>query len=776
MPLSPGRVQMRPARNATQPETKASKPDSTDAQQPLQQDGQLAYPRPAIQDHQAIVAQGPASLSASTVDAAAAPLTAAVDRLLKQPGHNNLQGYLVFDNKGVPGLIHGRPPEPGLSNPGQRDALCELFFAELAHRQPRGISQTERDTSEPRLRALATAHVNRTLAQSGNGLQLRGLMAALRELRAQAGAPDVGTNAPESKARADEPSPRKVAPESPPGPLAAAIERLKPGNVNQDHYIVFKNGQLALSQTKPPGVGMAKPEQQKALCDLIATELVHISSARHATDRDGEAFDAGARKVAKAIVERTLGHFGNHVQLSCLMAILPELATLSKLSASGLDTVIATMKDAARVSTQADVPEVSGPAHVKSDSKSGATKLLFALVTGVLVQFGLLRAYDTPGPARPGGAIRFTRKDMDDVIARAMQEGADLECAQPLVRMFDAIHGNPALSEHTITQANRIRSLLKLDGSLGERSAGAGPAAAALLLSLHPERLKQMFLTREQVYRLAQEAVVVLGHMGSFIERIANDGSNEFSKASPEDIPSVLYSMANTFMESPGGNLIASRFGSAIQILLHNAERLEAFADLDDALDEQLEGASESVFRLMQEYVPADFGNARRIDLHAQPQTGKPLLTQLEEPPVVLHMSPGQQQPETKASLAPPTTAAHIGGGAPARAASRTGSTQPQPQVGAPPDAASRFPGAKRRNPAEHFHPRDHRALSRDQLKQRQEVLEAREMDLIGAYDKWTPELRSLLKERSRARRMAEQGTANISSGGKLVQPTSLDR
>lgn len=767
-------MQVRPARNVTQPEPNPSRPDNTDAQQPLRQDGQLAYPRPAIRDHGAFVAQGPAPLSASTVDAATAPLTAAVDRLLKQPGNNNLQGYIVFD-KGVPGLIRGGPPQPGLSEPGQRDALCELFFAELAYRQPPGISQAERDASEPRLRALATAHVDRSLAQSGNGLQLRGLMAALRDLRADADAPDVGTHAPESKTRADEPPPRKTAPDGPPGPLAAAIERLKPGNANQDqHYIVFKNGQLALSQTKAPGVGLAKREQQKALCDLISAELVHRSPARQAPYREGEAFDAAARKMAKAIVERTLGAIGNHVRLNSLMAILPELASLSQLSASELDKVTAKMKDA-RISTQTDVQEVSGAAPVKSAWKSGAASLLFALATGVLVQFGVLSAYDK---ARPAGATRFTRKDMDDAIARAMKEGVDLECAQPLVRMFDAIHGNPALAEHTITQANRIRNLLKVDGSLGERSAGAGPAAATLLLSLHPESLKQMFLTREQVCRLAEEAVVILGHMGSFIEQLATDGSNEFSKASPEDIPSVLYKNANTFMESSGGNLIASRFGSAIQILLHNAERLEAFADLDDALDEQLEGGSESIFRLMQEYVPADFGNARRIDLHAQPQTGRPLLTLLEESPAVLHMAPGQPQPqpETKASIAPPTTAAHIGVGATARVASRTGPTQPQPQVGATPDAHPRFPGAKRRNPAEHFHPRDHRALSRDQLKQRQEVLEAREMDLIGAYDKWTPELRSLLKERSRARRMADQGTTNISSGGKLVQPTTLDR
>lgn len=608
MPLSPSRVQSRPAPNVTDARPKAGRPNSTDAQQPPPQERQLGFPRLAIADHRAGGVQGPAPLSV-----------------------------------------------------------------------------------------------------------------AVR---------------PESKTRAEERAALTAAPGRPPGPLTTAVELLKPDSVNQEHFVLFRNGQLALSKSKPPGIGLAKREQQKALCDLIAAELVQTSPERAIGHREGEAVDAGAQKVAKAIVDRMLKQFGNHVQLNRLMAILPELARLSELSASGLDTVTATIKNVPRASTQADAHQSSAPA---------GTKALYAFLGGVLVQFGLLRSFGTREAA-------FTATDMDDVIARAMHEEVGFVFRQTVARMFDAIHGDAALSEHTIAHANRLRRTLAMDVSHSERAAGAGPAAATLLLSLPPERLKRMFLTREQVYRLAEEAVVVLGHMSQTMSAIKQDATAEdfIGKLPlPEQAPSVMYHLADRFMASAGGKLIASRFGTAIQILLHNAQRLEAFADLDDAPDEQLEDESASIFLLLQEHVPADYDNAPRIDLHPQPQTSRPLLTLADEPPVLLHVAPAEPRAETKTSPSQPLGSARLN------------------------VASNSFPGAKRRNPAQHFHPRDHHALSSDQLKRRQEVLKARELNLIGDYDKWTPELRSLLKDRSRARRMAQRGTTDV-SGGRLVQPWEL--
>lgn len=622
MPLSPSRVQSRATPNVTDARPKAGRPDSTDAQQPPPQEGQLGFPRPAIPDHRAGGVQGPA------------PLSVAVK--------------------------------------------------------------------------------------------------------------------PESKTSTEERAALTAAPGRPTGPLTIAIERLKPDSVNQEHYVLFRNGQLALSKSKPPGIGLAKREQHKALCDLIAAELLQTSSERAVGHREGEASDAGARTLAKAIVDRMLKQFGNHVQLNRLMAILPGLPTLFELSASGLDTVTATIKNAPRASTQADAHEVPSAAKAQASHASSvppATKALYAFLCGVLVQFGLLKSVGNRETA-------FTARDMDDVIARATHEEAGFRFRQTVARMFDAIHGDAALSERTIAHANRLREALAMEVSHSERVAGAGPAAATLLLSLPPERLKRMFLTPDQVYRLAEEAVVVLGHMSQTMSVIKQDdiGEDFFEKLpSPQQAASMMYHLADRFMASAGGKLIASRFGTAIQILLHNAQRLEAFAELDDAPDEQLELESASIFLLLQEHVPADFDNAPRIDLQPQTETSTPLLTLADEPPVMLHVAPAEPQAETKTSPHEPLATSRLN----------------VPRNG--------FPGAKRRNPAQHFHPKDHRALAGDQLKRRQEVLKARELNLIGGYDKWTPELRSLLKDRSRARRMAQRGTTDISSGGRLVQPWELD-
>jgi hypothetical protein len=300
-----------------------------------------------------------------------------------------------------------------------------------------------------------------------------------------------------------------------------------------------------------------------------------------------------------------------------------------------------------------------------------------------------------------------------------------------------------------------------------------------------------MFLTHAQVGRLTEEAYVLLGHMQLYAEAAKSTGDptglaliEAIVSGRADEGPRAVSQRANVFIETEGKE-IGARFASAIQILQHNAERLEAFAELDDALDAQLDDEPSSIFELLQEYVPADFDNARRIDLHAQAETGTPSLTLVEEspaqeippdePPVVVHAAQAPAQPEGKfATDAPRNTRADTA--APfVRAATNATALQPQSDADSKLRTSPRFPGSRRRNPAEHFHPRDHRALSRD-LRQRQDVLEARELNLIGDYDKWTPELRSLLLERSRARRAAAQGTTNISSGGRLVQPPTLER
>lgn len=579
--------------------------------------------------------------------------------------------------------------------------------------------------------------------------------------------------APSADFKGADDAPRQAAARTSPGPLKAAVARLlKSGN--KAHFIVFKNGELTLDANRPRGLGLGKPEQQKAFCNLFVAELAHMQP-KEASSAELKAFQASAHRLANAFVNRALQQLGNdingnNIQLGVLPNLLDQLSGMYGQPASELDAGTALLRQSPNSdlpARAAHAPESKTPGGMdpRAEEKSAALGLLTTgLFSGLLLQFGLVKPL-VGAPSYPVGRP-FTASDMNGLMDRMTAKVCVFD--PQVARMFDAVHEDPSLSDHALRHANQIRQNLFSGHSRIDRLAGAGLPATALLLSLPPERLKQMFLTRAQVERLAEEAYVVLGHLPNFMDLGGTRDTiqpffESISSPQPEVAPRMVSQTANAFIDTAGGGKIAYRFTSAIQILLHNAERLEAFADLDDALDGQLEYESASISELLQEYVPADFENAPRIDLHAEPKTAMRALALVEEPSLA---EPGQ-------AMRPLVVHAAQAEVQPVRVVSKPRATRSPSDAGANPvtnpGAHPKLPGSKRRNPAEHFHPRDHHALSRNQLKQRKEVLQARELDLIGAYDKWTPELRSLLKERSRARR-------DISSGGRLVPPPELHR
>jgi hypothetical protein len=372
-----GRTVLRPSRNASTALPQVSRPLRTDAQQVSSHEHQLGFAPLPILDHWRLASQGTQPLSASAGEAkganeqqrdapsrAAGPLKAAVDRFSAQRA--SLQSYVTFD-RGEPTVAKDKAAGQGLFEPEQHQALCNLVVEELAQAEPRDVSQIEREAFAHSAQSLATALVNRALMQSDGQLRLRVLMGILSQVRTLYGRPASELDAETVKSMeaakgdgsigGDKPTTNAVVQKAPqpghpsetpaillewaqaahtartPGPMTAAVHALKPNSKNKQHYITFKDGQLALLQKRPAGLGLAKPDQAKAFVNLVLAELLHLEPAG-VSPGESKAFEDSARVAAKGLVNRTLKQIGSHAILGGLMAMLEELPELAKLCQS----------------------------------------------------------------------------------------------------------------------------------------------------------------------------------------------------------------------------------------------------------------------------------------------------------------------------------------------------------------------------------------------------------------------------------------------------------
>jgi hypothetical protein len=334
------------------------------------------------------------------------------------------------------------------------------------------------------------------------------------------------------------------------------------------------------------------------------------------------------------------------------------------------------------------------------------------------------------------------------------------------------------------------------DQSTGEPGIGrlsAGVAVTVLVLSLPPEQLQRMIPTRAQVNMLLQGVRQLVTELAATADPHTHAAVMQTMRGgSAQDVAIAMAKVANQFMQTPQGRDVAQRFTAPLAILMHNAVRLERFAALDVSADAGME--DQHLLALLDEHVPGDFANAPLIDLSSASEEPTALaLTFNDEkkPPPAAHVEAMPQPlPKPAANAGPSDTAAPRRGAKPlakptkaekrlardqthrAQAAAAAKPATPAmpveelacgPAATHPRSASHKQAGSKPTQPGEHHHPAN-KNMSREERDRRRDKVLAMEKG-FGRFEKWTGDLRAVLRER-----MGERS----SQGQQLVQPPPL--
>jgi hypothetical protein len=164
------------------------------------------------------------------------------------------------------------------------------------------------------------------------------------------------------------------------------------------------------------------------------------------------------------------------------------------------------------------------------------------------------------------------------------------------------------------------------------------------------------------------------------------------------------------------------------------------------------------------------------------------MLSEFEETPAGDPVTDAKTEPETEPIAQPTPGQQHpTEPREPARARRPGATRQPQP-VAAPTGGAQAseskdailglyavHSGARPKGQPAHWHKREHRGLASGEKTRRLQTIEAWELGFFTEkHQKLTPEIKAAMEGRSRARRMAEQGTTNISAGQRLIRPSKI--
>jgi hypothetical protein len=237
----------------------------------------------------------------------------------------------------------------------------------------------------------------------------------------------------------------------------------------------------------------------------------------------------------------------------------------------------------------------------------------------------------------------------------------------------------------------------------------------------------------------------------------------------PVAVAVALEGLGKEFIATPESATLVGRFHTALQILTNNAERLERLAELaeeqdgdadeagqddeSDIADAERAGSPEedrSIHDMLDAYVPAADEHPAIAETQQLPAAQREVQAVVVAPtprrtPMSAPGSETKREPkrETKSAAKPGTTPISPGQADRGAETTRPGTA----------DARGVQPGAKRTGPREHWHPRGHKRLSKQELQKRVDKLKAVELQMIGRFDKWTPELAELLRQRRREQR-----------------------
>ena len=355
----------------------------------------------------------------------------------------------------------------------------------------------------------------------------------------------------------------------------------------------------------------------------------------------------------------------------------------------------------------------------------------------------------------------FSESDLKVVLDRFVFDRTEIH-ARDVAQMFRAIRRDPGLSECVLEHANAFLEHMSL-GDRHDELMGSQLIATALVLSLPPETLEQLLFTREEVAGFKRCALQLLGHLafgelplGDSIVRLLAVGRDL------DRVGAHVDSLARDFNADHRDDPIAARFIFALKILEHNADRMETVAGMapqenwrDRPLLELLDEAAPPRFAEIEAdflrqlkgpvraallgYIPEEAapaatssvpqGSTPARETHAQPRAtrqARPQAAPIQKTKVKTRGEPAVQPPQVEP------------------VASDTKTSSPP---GAPSYAETRQPGSRPHGDREHFHPRDHRALPKAEVKARREKLKAyQKLGKLFRFTEWTPELGDVVR------------------------------
>jgi hypothetical protein len=373
-------------------------------------------------------------------------------------------------------------------------------------------------------------------------------------------------------------------------------------------------------------------------------------------------------------------------------------------------------------------------------AKMGSMAIHLDALEGLMVDAGYMLGESADARWRPLAAAELAE------CWRLMFDGRRLGIDRS-ARLFATVRTEPSASPAALASARALLDKFST-GDIRDHTVGVWLTATALVLNLPRSSLTEIVLTEAVVDMLRHHARLLLGS--------AHDRSMPQMKVL-SDNPWVLGELAAEALGTPPGLALATRLHSALQILGHNARRLDIFLEMEESMLPRNQG--KALIALLDEFVPQPLPEGADNDFSLLLPITPPAESDAEVKAQAVLLPPGKPRarPGRKqaAAAAQPTAISAKASG---------------PQAARMPLRPHAQPGSKLPQPAMHHHPAN-KGLTKADKNARAEKHKAVMAGLIDPYARWTPELREqLIAARQQARLLRNTGSTQV-IGGKLVRP-----
>ena len=371
------------------------------------------------------------------------------------------------------------------------------------------------------------------------------------------------------------------------------------------------------------------------------------------------------------------------------------------------------------------------------------------------------------------GEGRVSLEDIEPIFTQFMNAPQGEEDSGRFLR---AIRASAALSARALECGRRIVAEQTINGGLVDRgienTAGARLAFAGLLMHLHPDVLREVMFTPEQMRYQIAVVHMLLGRVNTAMTGSDPNVDAAESVGNQEEVVRLLARNQERFLELPIARPIVSRFNESLGILQRNSARFERLADLAAELYEDPEFAGIEAERFLAILEDPDF--AQLLEPSGDlPQESAACLTHIPESALGAQYAPSAAPVVVPASTdvkfenAPGPTAG------PQPRARRASGREKKPIAASAPRAVPRSadgaaPTGKDRKPAQHHHPAHFSHLKKAEVKARLLAIRAANRGFHGRSEDTVRDFKAMVdaKRQERRNRMTSQ---------KLVQPIEVD-